>query len=138
MANSQITRNRALLSGGFHPIVRRIRVGAAPDGTEQVSGFTLPARSVVLGAWVDVRIAEATGTGKTLIVGRDSDPNGYLTAVDVSAVGVKNATVGALLPTTGAGDAVGGGETVSFTASNNDWVEFRGDIYVMYLNLSNK
>ncbi len=138
MANSQLTRNRALLSGGFTPIIRRIRVGAAPDGSEQSSGLTLPARSVVIGAWVDVRVAEVTGTGKTLVVGPTSDPNGYLTAVAVGAVGVKNATVGALLPTTGAGDVTGAGETVTFTASNNDWVEFRGDIYVMYLNLSNK
>ena len=138
MANSQLTRNRALLGGGFSPVVRRIRVGAAPDGSQQNSGFTIPARAVVLGVWIDVRAAEVTGTGKTMIVGRDSDPNGYLDAVDVSSVGVKNTTVGALLPTSGAGDAGGGGETVNFTASNNDWVEFRGDIYVMYLNLSDK
>ncbi len=138
MANSQLTRNRALVGGGFGATVRRIRVGAAPDGSEQASGLTLPARCVVLGAWVDVRVAEVTGTGKTMVIGPTSDPNGYLTAVDVSSVGVKNATVGALLPTTGAGDVTGAGENVVFTASNNDWVEFRGDIYVMYLNLSNK
>ncbi len=138
MANTQLTRQRALIAQGFQPIVRRIRVGAAPDGSEQASGLTLPARSVVLGAWIDVRAAEVTGTGKTMIVGPTSDPNGYLTAVDVSSVGVKNATVGALLPTTGAGDVTGAGENVVFTASNNDWVEFRGDIYVMYLNLSDK
>jgi hypothetical protein len=138
MANTQITRQRALIAVGFTPYVRRIRIGAAPDGSQQLSGFTLPSRSVVIGAWINVLVAEVTGTTKTVDVGRESDPDGYLDGVDVSAVGVKNATVGALLPTTGAGDAVGGGEVATFTSGSADFVELRADIYLMYLNLSDK
>lgn len=152
MAN-QLTRQRALIAEGFQPIVRRCRVSATPTGALQNTGLTLPARAVVLGVFVDVRVAEATGTTKTIDVGRDSDPNGYLAAVSVASVGVKKGTLdsagqtlGALLTADedGAGalvpepDVAGGGETVNFTAGSNDWAEFRGDIYVVYLNLSNK
>lgn len=138
MANTQLTRQRALIAEGFTPILRRIRVGAAPDGSEQPSGLTLPANSVVLGAWLSVKVAEVTGTIKTIDLGTPTDPNGYLAAADVSAVGVVNVPAGALLPGDGTGDVTSGGENVVFTAGDVDWVEFRGDFYVMYLNLSDK
>ena len=138
MANSKLTGNRGLIGGGFQPIVRRIRVGATPDGTEQASGLTLPANAVVLGAWLVVKVAEATGTIKTIDLGTPTDPNGYLAAADVSALGVVGSPLGALFPGDETGDVASGGENVVFTAGDVDWVEFRGDIYVMYLNLSDK
>lgn len=152
MANSQLTRNRALLSGGFAPIVRRIRV-RIPDGSEQASGLTLPARAVVLGAWVDVRVEESTGGTPTLDVGTPTDPNGFLAAVDVSSPGVVKGTLdsggqtlGALLSADEDGggtlvpesDVSSGGENVVYTAGSNDFAELEADIYVMYLNLSDK
>ena len=152
MANTQLTRQRALIAEGFQPIVRRIRV-RNPDGSQQASGLTLPGRAVVLGAWVDVRVAEVTGGTKTLDVGRDSDSDGYLDGIDVSSTGVKKGTLdsggqtlGALLTADEGGtgelvpesDVAGGGETVTFEAGSNDFVELEADIYVMYLNLSDK
>lgn len=121
------------MDGGV-PGVRRIRINATPDGTAQNSGFTLPRKAVVLGCWLDVRVAEVAGGTKTLDVGPSSDPNGYLAAADVSATGLVNVPLGALLGAT-SGDVTGGGETVQYTAGSGDWAEFRGDIYVLYLNL---
>ena len=153
MANTQLTRQRGLIAEGFTPYVRRIRIGSAPDGSQQVSGFTIPARAVIQKVFVDVRVAEATGTTKTLDVGRTSDADGYIDGVDVSTVGVKKATLasgaqtlGALLRVDEGGtgelvpeeDVGGGGETVTFSAGSGDFVELRADIYVVYYNLSNK
>ena len=153
MANTQLTRQRALIARGFTPYVRRIRIGSAPDGSQQSSGFTLPARSVVLSAYIDVRAPEVTGTTKTLDVGRASDPDGYLDGIDVSSVGVKKGTLASAGQTLGAllrvdesgagvlvpeGDVGGGGENVTFSAGSGDFVELRADIYVVYLNLSDK
>ena len=100
-----------------------------------------------------MRVAEVTGTTKTLDAGRTSDPDGYLDGVDVSSVGVKKGTLvstgqtlGALLSVDEGGtgqlvpeeDVGGGGETVTFTAGSGDFVELRADLYVVYYNLSDK
>lgn len=151
MGIAKLTGARARIAGGLIPFIKRIRISAAPDGSNQNSAFTLPSNAVVLGAYVDVRVAEVQGTGKLLDVGPSSDPNGYLAAIDVSSTGLKKGTLDSGGQTLGAllrvdeggtgelvpeGDVSAGGEVVQFTASNNDWVEFRGDIYIVYLNLS--
>jgi len=136
---------------GLLPSIKRIRINAAPDGNIQNTGFTLPSKAVVLDVFLDVRVAEVAGAAKTLDVGRTSDPNGYMAAVDVSTTGLKKATLdnagqtrgdllvvdedgaGTLVPEA---DVDGGGETIQYQAGSlGDWVQFRGDIYILYANL---
>lgn len=135
--------------------IQAIPIASAPTGSEQDSGFALPAKSIVKNVWVDVTAAEATGATKTLDVGTDgsgsNDPNGFLAALDVSGTGVlkgtllsSGQTLGALLSTDEGGtgelvpepDVASGGESVTFTAGSADWVEFRGTIYVEYVDLT--
>lgn len=150
MALSQLTRSRARIADGLIPHVAKIGINAAPTGATQNTRLTLPSKAVVLDVFLDVRVAEVTGTTKTLDVGRTSDPDGYLASVSVATTGLKKGSLangaqtrGALLfeDEDGAGglvpssDVGGGGETVVYDADDVDWVEFRGDIYVVYLNL---
>jgi len=151
MGISQLTGARARIMGGLLTSMKRIRIAATPTGAAQNSAFTLPTKAVVFGAWIDVTVAEATGTTKTIDVGPSSDPNGYLDGIDVSSTGIKKGTLdsggqtlGALLSVDedGAGvlvpepDLTGGGEVVQYTAGSNDFAEFRGDIYILYANLT--
>ena len=134
--------------------IKKLSIDAAPDGTEQDTGWDLPDKAVVFDVFVDVTAAEATGTTKTLDVGTDgtgsNDPNGYLAGLDVSTTGVKKGTLasagqtlGALLHVDESGsanevpepDVASGGESITYTASDTDWVEFRGDIYIRYMEI---
>ena len=151
MAINYGTRSRLVQAGGLIPVILKAGINSAPTGAVQNSSVTLPAKAVVLGAWIDVRVAEVTGTTKTLDVGPSSDPDGYLDGIDVSSTGLKKGTLdsggqtlgvllhvdesgaGVLVPE---GDLTGSGEVLQFDAGSGDWVEFRGDIYVLVLNLS--
>jgi hypothetical protein len=94
-----------------------------------------------------------------------NDPNGFIAAIDVSTTGLKRpeATVtagsnetyfsantrGALIADFLAGtdaatdvgtyrektDVTSGGESITYTAGSADWNEFRGDIYLFYIEL---
>ncbi len=95
-----------------------------------------------------------------------NDPDGFADAIDVSSTGLKVArgtvtagsstkyfsanTRGELLSDYQAGtdadtdeglyrekiDVTSGAESVTFTAGSADWVEFRGSIYILYIELS--
>lgn len=74
--------------------VKQIAISAAPTGSEQDTGWDLPAKSVVYDVFVDVTAAEVTGTTKTLNVGLLSsesggDTDGFLDSVSVAATGIK-------------------------------------------------
>jgi hypothetical protein len=131
MAINYGTRSRSVQAGGLIPVILKAGIHSTPDGSAQNSSVTLPAKAVVLGAWIDVRVAEATGGTKTLDVGPSSDPNGYLDGIDVSSTGLKKGTLdsggqtlgalltadedgsGALVPES---DVSAGGEVVQYTA----------------------
>ena len=147
---------KKLLVDGVEPIkIKQLPIESTPDGTEQSTGCVLPTKAAVLNVLLDVRIAEATGTTKTIDVGTDgsgsNDPNGYLAAVSAAATGLvkgtllsSGQTLGALLAVdeSGAGilvpemDIASGGETITYTAGDTDWAEFRGDIYIMYVEIA--
>jgi hypothetical protein len=170
MALSKLSGSRILAGGGLVPVVKKFGINTVPDGTEQNTNIVLPAKCAVLDVWLDIRAAEVTGTIKTIDIGTDgaasNDPNGFATALDVSATGIllpsaavtvatesyfSATTRGALLSVTFAAgadvatdvgtnyeipDLTSGGDTVTFTAGDVDWVEFRGDIYVVMADLS--
>jgi hypothetical protein len=78
--------------------VKKIALTAATHGTgsEVDTAFDLPAKSILLDAYVDVTTAEATGTTKTLDVGLLSsesggDADGFLDGVSVAATGLVQA-----------------------------------------------
>lgn len=139
-------------------IVRWMRyiVTSTPTGSEQDTGLDFPEKAIILPyPLVDVETAEATGGTKTLDVGLLSsesggDADGLLNGVDVSATGIKKGTLlntgqtlGALLSVDedGAGalvpepHVVGDAVSLTFTAGDNDWAEFRGRIYVPYIEI---
>lgn len=160
LAGTQVTASAAELNeldasatGGAVKI-KKLSIESTPTGSEQDSGWDLPAKAVVLGVWIDVTIAEATGATKTLdvgtAVGESGDPDGWLDGVSVATTGLKKGTLlnsgqtlgvllradedgsGALVPEP---DVASGGKSVVFTAGANDFAEFRGDIYIQYLEL---
>ncbi len=171
MAFSKLTGSRALVGGGLLPVVKKFGVNAAPTGAEQNTNIVLPAKCAVLDVWLDIRVAEATGSPTTMDIGTNgagsNDPNGFATAIACGTIALLrpsgtitagtsenfflSTTRGALLSdqflagsdvATDVGtnyerpDLTSGGDTVTFTALAADWVEFRGDIYVMYVDLS--
>lgn len=134
--------------------VKKLPIESTPTGSAQDTGWDLPAKAAVLGVFVDVTTAEATGTTKTLdvgtAVGESGDPDGWLDGVSVAAEGVVKGTLlntgqtlGALLRADedGSGvlvpehDVASGGKSVVYTAGSGDFAEFRGAIYVVYLEL---
>ena len=141
--------------GGSSLRVKRLDIVATPTGAEQDTGWDLPAKSLVLDVWIDVTTAEATGTTKTLDVGLLSsesggDADGFLDGVSVAATGVKKGTLLNTGQTLGAlsrvdEDGAGGlspephitatAKSVTYTAGSGNFAEFRGAIYVSYLEL---
>lgn len=140
--------------------VKKISIAATPTGSEQDTTFDLPAKSVVLDVFVDVTTAEATGGTKTLDVGLLSsesggDADGFLDGVSVATTGLKRpslvagaVTRGLLMreTVTGSGSATHSSpnphastavtaKSVSYTAGSNDFVEFRGDLYIVYVEI---
>lgn len=151
MAISQLTRSTPAVAGGLLLQMVKRQINVAPTGVEQNLGFKLPANAIVFNVFLNVRVAEVTGGTKTLDVGVPTDPNGFLAAVSVASTGVKKGTLasagqtlGALLriDESGAGglvpeaDVTSGAKQVTYTAGSVDWVEFRGDVYVIYARLA--
>ena len=139
---------------------KRIAISSAPTGSEQDTGWDLPAKALLLDAWVEATTAEATGTTKTLDVGLLSsesggDADGFLDGIEVSATGVKLAvltkgaeTVGVLhkYTITDNGTATHPqrrvhnaqsvtARSISYT-SGSAFTEFRGAIYLLYLEIA--
>ena len=132
---------------------QKFAISAAPDGSEQDTTIILPAKAIVKRVILDITAAEATGGTKTIDIGTkdvSNDPNGYLAGVSCAATGLFEGlldsgaqTLGALLviDEDGAGalvrrdDLASFGATITFTAGDTDWVEFRGTIYVEYVEL---
>ncbi len=154
--------------------IKKLSISSTPSGSEEDTGWDLPANAVVLDVYVNVTTAEATGGTKTLDVGTNGsgsdDPDGFLDGLDVSSTGLKKGsavattnnqtylgaaathTRGELLTelliagqdTANQGDGAmiagkdvaSGGESITFTAGSGDWAEFRGDIYIHYIELA--
>lgn len=73
------------------PVIRKIAISTAPTGSEQDSGYDLPAKAVVLNVWVDVT---TEGAGSTIDVGllsseTDGDADGFVDGVSSAATGIK-------------------------------------------------
>lgn len=132
------------------PKVKKLEISADFDNSEQDTGWTLPAKCVVLDVFLDVTTADAS---QTLDVGTDgsgsNDPDGFLDGVSVNDTGVVKGTLlntgqtkGALLRAdeSGAGvlvpefDVTSGGESITYTGSDTTNT-MRGAIYVVYLEL---
>lgn len=76
-----------------------IAITSTPTGSEQDTGWDLPAKGVLLDVFIDVTTAEATGGTKTIDVGLLSsesggDADGFIAALSVSATGVKRGQAG--------------------------------------------
>lgn len=138
------------LADGVALKVLKIPVTADFDNTEQDSGYELPAKAIVLDAWVEVTTAD---TGETLDVGTDgsgsNDPDGFLDGVSVATTGLVKGTLlssgqtrGALLRAdeSGSGGLVpefnvtSGGETITYTGSAATNT-FRGSIIILYIEV---
>jgi hypothetical protein len=158
----------AIMTGGVTEYWKAIPIQSAPTGSEQDTGYDLPANAELLETRVYVKTAEATGATKTLDVGLKSgesggDADGFIDGLSVAAVGLARpaavitdgateeylsaTTIGALIaPVFSAGTNTAGdvgtnyersfltssitAKSVTYTAGSNDWVEFRGTLYL--------
>lgn len=138
--------------GAIHKY-QKFAISAAPDGSEQDTTIILPAKAIVLRCLLDITAAEATGGTKTIDIGTkdvSNDPNGFVAGLATDATGLLEGslasgaqTLGALLSVdeSGAGvlvprdDLTSFGATVTFTAGDTDWVEFRGTIIIEYIEV---
>lgn len=127
--------------------VAKFEINAAPDGSIQNTDIVLPAKAVLRYWLIDVRVAEATGATPELNLGALAVGNDELCAAqDVGTTGLKKPTLqtpvdnigGSLLATDSGAvshfepSVALGGDTITYQAESNDWVEFRGDIYIFY------
>lgn len=133
--------------------IQKISITAPSDGTEQGTGVVLPDKAVVYDVFLDVAVAEVTGTTKTIDVGTDSsdsgDADGFLSGISVSTTGLKKGTVsngavtlGALLLTNldGASDVKepdisSGGKEITFTAASSNFDELEANIFIVYAEI---
>lgn len=156
MAISKLTGQYARIGPGFNTYVIKKAINSTPTGSEQNLGVTLPSNCIVFDVFINVRVAEETGGTTLMDVGTNgagppsNDPDGFLDGVDVGTTGIKKGTLasggqtlGALLRVDEGGtgelvpepDVSSGGSPVTYTASANDWAEFRGDIYIVLAKL---
>lgn len=130
------------------------------DGTlENITDKVFPLKSIVKSVFLDVSIAEATGTTKTIDIGTDStssgDADGFMVGIDVSTTGLKKGTLvdggvtlGALLfveSGTGAdvantheSDITSGSKAFSWTPGSTDWAEFKGFAIIEFEDIASK
>lgn len=152
---ADLSVNGAVVKTKVLPITR------VASAAEQDTGWDLPAKAVVLDAYVDVTTLEATGTTKTVDVGllsseTNGDADGFLDGVSVAAAGVKvsslvagSVTRGLLLKetVTGSGAAThaspvpysvsaGVARSVSYTLGSNNFAELVANIVIHYLEIA--
>lgn len=142
--------------------IKKIDITSTPTGAEQDTGWNLPSKAVVLDVSVDVTVVEATGGTKTLDVGllsseTNGDADGFLDGVSVATTtGIKQGslaaagvTLGVLMKETVTDSAAGThsarkpfattngvARSVTYTAGSNDFAEFRGSIYITYMEIA--
>jgi hypothetical protein len=143
------------VSGHPMPVdILKIPIGISAVNTEVDTGYDIPATGLILEAWVEVITAEATGGTKTLDLGLLSsesggDADGFVDGVSVASTGIKPLTLISSGQTRGAllrADESGAGvlvpvpfscasvtaKSVSRTLGSNDWVEFVGNLILLY------
>lgn len=156
MGLQRLTKGKGLIGNGFNPTVRRIKITTTPTGSEQDTGYDLPSKAIVLGVYLDVTTAEATGATTTLNVGlvageSGGDADGFLAAVECNALGLVKGTLATAGQTLGelmTVDSSGGvlvpephltdevtAKSLAYTSSAADWAEFRGAIYIEFIEI---
>ncbi len=173
MGFQRLTRGKGLIGNGFNPTVRRIKITTTPTGVEQDTGVDLPARAIVLGVYLHVTTAEATGSTTLMDIGLKAgesggDADGFLDGIECDTLGlvkgtstvtvgsnntyISATTHGVLMRDFVAGEdtATAGDGAVSltphlsdsvtaksvvFTSSDTDWAEFRGAIYIEFIEI---
>lgn len=78
--------------------VKKLSISSTPTGSEQDTTWDLPAKSIVIDAFVDVTTKETTGATKTLDIGLLSteaggDVDGFADGISVANVGIMRANV---------------------------------------------
>lgn len=122
------------------------------DGTSEVlTGFNLPANSIVTGVYLYIRTAETVGTTPTIDVGISGvDAKGYMDTVSVGSTGIVKGTLesgsvtkGSLLRVDVTGtsnfshedDVSSGGGEISWTPGSSDFGTLDLDIIIKYLEV---
>ncbi len=158
--SSENSTNPTALQNYFLPKAVKLPITTTPTGSEQDTGFDLPANALVLGAFVEVTVAEATGTTKTIDVGLLSsesggDADGFLDGVSVAALGAYQGglvsgavTLGAFFreTVTDSGAATLNARkphntsavtarSVTYTVGSANFAEFRGNIVLIFVEI---
>ncbi len=101
---------------------------------EQVSSIVLPDEAVMIGGFLRVITAEATGGTQTLDIGIDGVGAAILgAAIATDAAGAIPITVAASLPIPVTPTVEVSGGTLTYTLGSDDWVEFEGELVLMVL-----
>jgi hypothetical protein len=124
----------------------------AADTNAHDSTIILPAKAIVLDAFIDVTTQEATGETKTIDVGiKTGAGDALLNNVSCATAGIKRGTLVSTGQTVGTGMSVDesgagilvpefnagyGGKTVNYTFGSNDWAEFVGNLFVLYIEIA--
>ncbi len=130
--------------------VSKIPIEHALSDSEVVTDFVFPEKCMILAVGLDITTKEDTGTTKTIIVGNETDDNGFMNAASVATAGLVKPlyadgaeTVGVLLyETEGAGamipcnDITSGGEHLCWTPASANFAELEGFIIVTYIDLT--
>jgi hypothetical protein len=140
------------VSAGAARKVAKVALPIVAATTETDTPLILPAKSIILGAYLLVVTKEATGTTKTVTLGIKSvDADGLLKATDVSAAGVKKGTLlntgqtlGALLCVDegGSGSLVpepyvcAAAATITYSLGSNDFAELVAYALVDYIEVA--
>jgi len=139
------------LAGLFFPVYKSVRAPIVAAATSNDTTLIIPAGSIIIGAFVKVNTAEATGGTKTIDVGvSGGDEDGFIDGLSVAATGTilptladGSATVGALLKVDeSGGDYVPEGHvcaaatTIAYTLGSDDFAELDAEIFIGYIDPS--
>lgn len=134
-----------LLASGALINVAKYAITSTPTGADQNTDITLTERMLPLWAFIDVTTAEVTGGTKTIKVGTVAHGNSSLiNLTSVAATGLISPAVGSagfgILIDSGAASRFNpvlpsSSSLITYTAASADWAEFRGTIYIYYLQI---
>lgn len=139
------------LSGLYFPVYKKVRMPIVAAATAQDTTLIIPDGSLIVGAFIRVLTAEATGTTKTIDAGiSGGDENGFIDGLSVAATGTIKPTLADGAQTLGvllSVDESGGdlvpepyvctaATTIAYTLGSDDFAELDAELFIGYIDPS--
>ena len=133
--------------------VKKVAINFADSvaGAEVVTAFVFPDKCKVLNVDLDIVTKEGDANTKTIIVGNETDANGFIVGANVADVGFPRITLASAGQTLGTllhvdedgtgtlvpeADTSSGGEALCWTPAGADFAQLDGFIWVTYIDLT--